>query len=221
MANSRKRVRGYTAKAAERMAAGLCPWCDNPPVPSRRLCAACRDRQAVVRHRREQGRRAKGLCITCGVVPQNQTWRCAKCYQYWAAKREAWSRRRIADGYCGACGKNPLGPNLKGARGYDICIPCYLRASARRHLGSSRHWHVLLEKLEAQDYRCPYTGDKLILGVTASVDHIMPRSRFPELAHDPKNVEWITREINEFKRDRTPEELMALLHRIIEHRAGR
>ena len=61
----------------------------------------------------------------------------------------------------------------------------------------------------------------LILGKNDSLDHIYPAERFPEKRTDPTNVEWVTREVNQTKRDRTPDEFMALLQLILERRLGR
>ena len=65
----------------------------------------------------------------------------------------------------------------------------------------------------------------LILGKNDSLDHIYPAERFPEKRTDPTNVEWATREVNETKRERTPDEFMALLmaslQLILERRLGR
>jgi hypothetical protein len=91
---------------------------------------------------------------------------------------------------------------------------------SRQRLGGNQHWAVLLEKLTAQDWRCAYSGAPLVLGVNDSLDHIFPASRFPDLAFDPENVEWVSREINEMKRDRTPEEFLTLLRVILTYRPG-
>jgi len=95
---------------------------------------------------------------------------------------------------------------------------CYLKKIARNRLGSNRYWTQLRNKLTQQNYRCVYTGTPLQLGVNDSLDHIYPVQRFPDRAHDPNNVEWVTREINEMKRDRTPDEFLSLIQRILNNR---
>lgn len=67
---------------------------------------------------------------------------------------------------------------------------------------------VIKDKIKQQNYKCVYTGEKLILGVNAHLDHIMPRSRFPELANDVNNLEWVTDEINNLKGQLTKEEFL-------------
>jgi 5-methylcytosine-specific restriction endonuclease McrA len=98
---------------------------------------------------------------------------------------------------------------------------CYFKKTAKERLGTRREWAGLRDKLAEQDYRCVYTGMPLVLGVNDSLDHIKPAQHYPELRHDPSNVEWVTREINMMKRDRTPEEFLSLLHCIISYRESR
>ena len=57
-----------------------------------------------------------------------------------------------------------------------------------------------------------------MLGVNDSLDHVYPVSRYPERATDPTNVEWVCRTINGMKRNRTPEEFLALLAQILSYR---
>src|SRR5688572_11071875 len=46
----------------------------------------------------------------------------------------------------------------------------------------------LKEKLVSQNYTCPYTGEKLVIGSNCHLDHIYPTSRFPELKNNIANV---------------------------------
>lgn len=64
--------------------------------------------------------------------------------------------------------------------------------------------------LVSQGNRCPYNGEYLVPGVNCWLDHRMPVSRFPELAKDPTNVEWVDKRINLAKGDMTPEEFLGL-----------
>jgi hypothetical protein len=75
----------------------------------------------------------------------------------------------------------------------------------------------LKKKLEGQDYLCPYTGRKLIPGVNASLDHVLPKSRFPELRCEIDNVEWIDLSVNYSKRDMTKDEYIAHCKHIVDY----
>jgi hypothetical protein len=84
--------------------------------------------------------------------------------------------------------------------------------------GTRRHWKLLKQKLQEQEYKCAYTGVQLIPGVNASVDHVYPKFKYPEMAKDPHNIEWVTTEVNVMKRDRTPEEFLSLMRSILDYR---
>lgn len=77
---------------------------------------------------------------------------------------------------------------------------------------------ALRQKMVDQDFACPYTGERLVLGVNASLDHIMPVARYPELARNPANVEWVDQTVNFLKRDRTPDEFLGIVGAIAHHR---
>ena len=119
---------------------------------------------------------------------------------------------------CVQCGNNEPLPSLKNNEKYRLCETCYLKKMSRQSLGTDRHWATLREKLATQQYCCAYTGEALVLGVNDSLDHILPMHHFPDSARTPANVEWVTREINEMKRNRTPEQFLTLIHRILRYR---
>jgi 5-methylcytosine-specific restriction endonuclease McrA len=78
-------------------------------------------------------------------------------------------------------------------------------------------WEGLRDKLIAQNYRCAYTGKALILGVNASVDHILPVARFPQLISDLHNIEWVDLQVNQMKRDLTRDEFLSSICQILEY----
>lgn len=119
---------------------------------------------------------------------------------------------------CVRCGKFPqLRGMTRHGNSHNICQTCYLKHISRCNLGSMEYADALLQKLEDQNYRCPYSGDRLVLGDHIWVDHIMPRSRFPELVHDIDNIEWVTEVVNRMKQDQTPDEFLALIKQIHNH----
>ena len=61
---------------------------------------------------------------------------------------------------------------------------------------------------EEQGGRCAYTGEPLVPGVTASLDHKLPMSRGG--LHERDNLQWVTTRINSMKADLTHEEFVAL-----------
>ena len=71
--------------------------------------------------------------------------------------------------------------------------------------------------LERQNWTCPYTGDKIILGVNDSVDHILPISKYPESKYDIDNIQWTTRVINIMKSNLLDCEFLAAIEKVAKH----
>jgi len=81
---------------------------------------------------------------------------------------------------------------------------------------------LLIKKiLEKQNYICPYSGEKLVPGLNCSLDHVKPRSRYPELEKDPSNLEWTTILVNRSKYNMTKEEYYDFIKTVHNHISGR
>jgi hypothetical protein len=76
---------------------------------------------------------------------------------------------------------------------------------------------MLKAKWDEQQSRCAYTGTPLLLGVNASLNHILPVSRFPDQPITPDSYEWVTFQVNEFKAGKTREEFLDLIRTIHSH----
>lgn len=57
----------------------------------------------------------------------------------------------------------------------------------------------LLQKLKDQEFKCYYTGLPLVPNHNASLEHIKPRSKNPELIYDVDNLVWVRREVNSMR----------------------
>jgi hypothetical protein len=162
----------------------------------------------------------QGLCSRCAVMPRRPSkTTCGPC----GAKANGYTqqaiRERLSQGLCIRCGNAPIRPAVQQAGLHQrVCQTCYLRKVSRKRLSTERYWKAIYQKLLAQQQVCAYTGDAIVLGVNDSLDHILPALRFPEHRHDPTNVEWVTRKVNEMKRDRTPEEFLTLISTIFNYR---
>jgi len=75
---------------------------------------------------------------------------------------------------------------------------------------------LLLEKLEAQNYRCALTGDLLIPGYNCSLDHIVHKSKGGKL-DDLDNLRWVTIDANRARGTLEDDEFVAMCQRVINH----
>lgn len=121
-------------------------------------------------------------------------------------------RRKKKNGICASCSK----PVISVSRIY--CEDHWFKHKAKEHLGDWFRGYELKQKLVDQNYTCPYTGEKLVIGVNANLDHIMPSSRYPELEHDIDNLQWVSKKANDAKDAMTPDEFIAFCQLVIEYR---
>lgn len=181
------------AKVDTRKASGLCIQC-GASVSGNKMCDKC----ASVAKTTNARRKAAGLCRICGVPAENGRVMCEK---HLAEQRQRHHERKAA-GLCSTCGK-PLDTEN------SHCFTCWLRNRATSHLGSSKLWPVLLGVWNKQGGICPYTGEVLVPGRNASLDHITPVARGG--SNDPDNLEWISTRVNIAKSDMTRDEFIAFV----------
>lgn len=173
---------------------------------------------AAKKHRQTHYKKCRdnNLCVVCGKPTGTDGARCAECNVKVNAKECRRRARYTAEGKCRLCGDESQLTNRslrKRDRG-NYCKRCWLKVLAGYLLGSMKHWPILVEKLDACGWRCPYTGEELVLGVNLSFDHMDPVARFPEKRHDPNNLEPISWKVNLMKRDMTKNEFLELIERI-------
>jgi hypothetical protein len=122
------------------------------------------------------------------------------------------SKHRHSKGLCFYCDN----PKLAHA---NKCEKCWFAYAANKRLGKKnyKNGNILKQKLIDQNYKCPYSGRKLTPGINCELDHIKPVSRFPLLAHDINNVEWIDSEVNHAKNNMTKEEFISMCKEIIDN----
>jgi hypothetical protein len=126
------------------------------------------------------------------------------------------SMRRKARGLCHNC-SSPQAFNSVSCEKHWFAA----RATQRLGLGPDviGRGQALKAILEAQDYRCAYTGIPLVCGVNASVEHKIPTSKRPDLKGDLSNIEWLDVTVNRMKTDMTHDEFLGMCALIAE-RAG-
>ncbi len=199
---------------AQHIANGECPTCGQklPIGAIYKNCDNCRQYFKHKRCRWKQNRDANGICTHCKNPREDGLSRCRPCIDKARSKDDARRRKLLGDGICFNCGKNPHLPSPN-----RICRLCYLKRMAGHCLGFHRRYKEILAIFDAQGGKCPYTGEILIIGDNASIDHIYPQARFPEKKHDIDNLEWVTLQVNLAKRDLTKDEFLALTRKITSH----
>lgn len=204
-------------RRAQLKAAGLCIDCRVTPVAKGRAsCGACLDKNAQKNRAKVVKLKARKKCVACtsSDARPNRIY-CEPCAIKHITKQRPLKLQRqaerVAAALCVRCGKESELRSLRADAKQRLCEKCYLMHFASHNLGNSKHWEALKAKLVSQNFKCAYTGIKLVLGVNASVDHILPVSRFPESKHDLDNVEWVDLKVNQMKRDSTRTEFLQLV----------
>lgn len=75
-------------------------------------------------------------------------------------------------------------------------------------------WKTAEEILRRQNYTCPYSGATLVLGVNASLDHRLSKSKHPHLKNRWSNIQWVDWYINNIKQTLSPSEFSKRLSSI-------
>lgn len=207
-----KRLDQTRTLVKKRKSQGMCIQCNRVAKYKQNRCLRCA-RQLKFRNKkwREALIREK-LCTQCGGETSGKK-RCESCLLK-IKNREKRRRKKLGDaGLCLQCGQD-----VKMIHSV-LCQVCYIKNKSYTHLKTTKHWKILLMLLESQGWRCPYTDEKLVLGLNDSTDHKLPKIKFPEQALDISNLEWTTRGANQMKSDRTPDEFLALVKQIHDHRS--
>jgi hypothetical protein len=120
------------------------------------------------------------------------------------SRMKQWSATNVLNGLCTQC-RQPSLPHSK-----NLCEKHYFTQKSAQQLKTTSHWQDLKKMLEQQEYRCPYTGNILVLGLNTAIDHKYPKKRFPELSTDISNIQWIDKRVNLVKNDLTHQEFIDL-----------
>lgn len=161
---------------------------------------------------------AKGLCRECGRSrgEDGTTIRCADCSKKARQKIGVIQSGRRASGLCVVCAEQKVSASF--------CEVCWFKDAARG-LGRDRRdrkprdpttalWRMLQKKFRDQGGRCALTGELIVIGENAEIDHIMPKSRGGN--NDPSNLRWVSSVANVMKWNQTDSELIARCKAILQ-----
>ena len=108
--------------------------------------------------------------------------------------RNNWRKEQFSKGKCRVCKTSRLEHSV-------LCEKHYLQEVAIKHLGTASRWEELKTLWDKQLGKCAYSGRKLTMGLNASIDHIKPLSKHPELLNSVDNLQWVHKQLNYFKQD--------------------
>ncbi len=143
-------------------------------------------------------------CISCTKPAKQNRSRCNYCLASSKKSSNKTRQFRIDNVLCVLCGKKPL-ENLM------TCFDCWLSQIGHTNHSKRRIWKKNQRKIlkiiwKQQNGKCIYTGEKLIPGINASLDHIIPTSRGGADSLD--NVHFTTKTVNQIKSNLTHKEFL-------------
>ncbi len=155
-----------------------------------------------------------GVCVRCGInKPTGTSQKCTACNDKQRKLNRDRRERLVASALCGSCGKEPH-MEAHADNSTPLCSMCFYKQGSRAYLGTAKRWKELRDKMTEF---CPYTGEPLVLGYNAELDHVLPRATHPELSNEITNLEWVSKIANRAKRDMTKVQFIALCKRITEN----
>ncbi len=183
---------------------GICVDCKKPrDNPQHKLCVGCTLKRKEYTFDKVYVRK---LCSKCPNPRDSSLTTCKSCTALSSIYSKKKRQVRIDQGLCAQC-STPIVKNKS-----HLCACCMLKQMSKKALDTPKHWVLIKELLEKQNYLCAYTGEKLILGENASIDHIIPKARGGE--NKIENLQWTTLEVNLAKRDLTHEEFLNMCHSV-------
>lgn len=149
---------------------------------------------------------ADGKCTECQRPHRENRTLCDVCN---SNKSRRAKQRRIVRRESGLCMNCPVPATVN-----EFCFDCWLKTLVYNALGTitGNGWQEMKQKLEDQKFRCAYTGQSLIPGVNASIDHKTPRSKGGLNTTD--NLWWVTKQVNLMKTNVTHENFIAICRQV-------
>jgi hypothetical protein len=188
---------------SRRLSDGLCVKCGKISVLGTVSCNSCSNKNSERKKEIRSRRLSDGLCVRCGKnYPENCKSSCDNCIKQKYEQSIILKEKRLEIDMCTQCGKK------SACEGKKRCKLCIFKNICRKATGSTRNSKHLAKKIQDQNFTCPYTGIKLIVGVNASLDHIVPKSKGG--SNNVENLEWIDLNVNLLKGARTKDDFMEI-----------
>lgn len=178
----------------KRISESLCIDCGAPIFGKILFCSKCAGKRKQKSKAIRLNRQASNLCVHCGKpLKTDEKKNCNKCKKRRCESTRKTQITRRKRGLCPSCGEI-------ATIGAD-CEKCWFKRISRYNTGAVKNWLSIKKLLEKQEYKCVYTGKKLIPGKNASIDHIVPKSKGGN--NSIKNLQWVDEQVNRIKNDMT------------------
>ena len=211
----------YTKFQRARIDGGFCKDCGakRETTGTGLFCRRCADARSIRAANRKAALRAVWrkagdlVCNGCGrPLLDAEYTHCPTCRAYsrerWCKTAPAREARKRAARICRECSEPTVGKSRS-------CVKHFVVDVVRKGGGNTKLWRGFWEKLEAQNFKCYYTGLALTPGSgDCSLDHKVPRSRGGALTVD--NSAWCHRRINALKGNSTTEEFVEMCRMVVE-----
>ena len=190
---------------------GYCSKCkDEVRNRTNGWCAKCMGKYLKTYGKERYLERINNHKCTCCGNPNDNIDDKTKCKNCTIKESAAYRKRREVfklSNMCYKCHKNsPMNDYI------SMCKQCWFKQMSYASTKSREHSIDIENLFIRQNYKCIYTGEELIPGKNASIDHIIPKSKGGN--NDISNLQWVSKKINNAKRDMTHEEFVNFLNLI-------
>lgn len=118
--------------------------------------------------------------------------------------------KKIENGFCKSC---PTKVFVKS----KYCETHFFQGKARDILKDKTRWKEVRDLFYSQNQMCYMSGRLLIPGVNASIDHIHPKSKHPELKNDINNLRWCDFDVNKAKQALSNEKFIKVCEDVVSY----
>lgn len=101
------------------------------------------------------------------------------------------------------------------------CLRCYIKDCVRKTLlitdpiAKNEFATLLLTKLDNQNHHCVYTNRLMVPGINMSLDHILPKSLYPEGFRELNNLVWVDKSCNIAKNNLLPNDFLEMCQDVV------
>ena len=216
---------------------------NNPPIGKSATCRVCKDKANLALEVRRTLLIAEEKCIVCQDpldIPKSKS-KCSKCLEKSRCSQRKRSKDKLLQELCSRCTLPAVEGHLctdhYNARLYKIhckdlqgicqncnvqkewttiklCFKCWIKKITRKRVGKGEdNYNAVMLLWEQQSGKCALSGEPLIPGLNAHLDHIVPVSKGGSC--EISNMRWLDGRVNILKSNKSDEIFLEELPTII------